>query len=335
MEPLLAPDRRYWWVNQNQTFRQEIDGGYLWSPKRKANGDRNRFYEFMREVAPGDLVFSFRDTRIQAIGVATDHCFEAPKPADFGEAGRHWNRIGWKVPVHWTMLSNRVRPAEHMATLASLLPTKYAPLRANGHGLQSVYLAELPEPMARELGRLIGPPASELVRGALLEDASRPLAGRARAELIEWEDHLEREILDAPTLSETERTALVRARRGQGRFRENVLRIERRCRVTGVERPEHLVASHCKPWRDCADAAERLDGENGLMLTPSIDHLFDRGFVTFEDAGRLLVSPRADPASLRRMGIDTAKPVNVGPFSEGQRRYLDAHRERVFLEVSR
>jgi hypothetical protein len=59
---------RYWWVNQNQTFRQEIDGGYLWSPKRNANGAKNTLYEFMREVAPGDLIFSFVDTRIVAIG---------------------------------------------------------------------------------------------------------------------------------------------------------------------------------------------------------------------------------------------------------------------------
>jgi putative restriction endonuclease len=49
---------RYWWVNQNQTYRHEIGGGYLWSPKRNANGARNPFYESMREVAPGDLVFS-------------------------------------------------------------------------------------------------------------------------------------------------------------------------------------------------------------------------------------------------------------------------------------
>ena len=55
---------RYWWVNQNQTYRHEVGGGYLWSPKRNANGARNPFYESMREVAPGDLIFSFMDTRI-------------------------------------------------------------------------------------------------------------------------------------------------------------------------------------------------------------------------------------------------------------------------------
>lgn len=61
---------RYWWVNQNQTYRHEIGGGYLWSPKRKANEQRNPFYESMREVAPGDVIFSFFDTRISALGIA-------------------------------------------------------------------------------------------------------------------------------------------------------------------------------------------------------------------------------------------------------------------------
>jgi hypothetical protein len=60
---------RYWWVNRNQTFRQEIDGGYLWSPKRNKNGNRNSFNEFMREVSPESIVFSFCDTRIAALGI--------------------------------------------------------------------------------------------------------------------------------------------------------------------------------------------------------------------------------------------------------------------------
>jgi putative restriction endonuclease len=61
---------RFWWVNQNQTFEQETRGGYLWSPKRKSNGARNLFlYEFMREVAPGDLVRSFQIRIIRTIGV--------------------------------------------------------------------------------------------------------------------------------------------------------------------------------------------------------------------------------------------------------------------------
>jgi len=85
---------RHWWVNQSQTFRHELAGGYLWSPKRKANGARNPFYESMREVSPGDVVFSFVDTHIVAIGIAQSYCWESPKPAEFGAAGQNWENVG-------------------------------------------------------------------------------------------------------------------------------------------------------------------------------------------------------------------------------------------------
>jgi len=100
-------------------------------------------------------------------------------------------------------------------------------------------------------------------------------------------------------------------------------------RVTRVDRPEHLVASHIQPWRH-SDNAARLAGENGLMLTPTVDHLFDKGFISFEGQGRLIVSPVADRASLLKMGIDPGTAINVGSFSQEQRRFLEFHRENVF-----
>jgi putative restriction endonuclease len=110
------------------------------------------------------------------------------------------------------------------------------------------------------------------------------------------------------------------------------MEIETRCRITGVTNPIHLRASHCKPWRD-SNNEERLDGENGLLLTPTIYHLFDRGFISFEDSGVLIVSPVADAPSLNRMGVATDRSVNVGTFTEGQKQFLDYHRESVLLEA--
>ena len=77
---------RYWWVNQNQTHRFEVRGNFMWSPQLNANGARNQFYENMREATPGDIVFSFYDTRIKAMGIVTGSAQVAPKP-DFGGAG--------------------------------------------------------------------------------------------------------------------------------------------------------------------------------------------------------------------------------------------------------
>lgn len=61
---------RSWWASQNQTFRHEVDGGYLWSPRQEGNQAKNPYCDFMREVAPGDGIFSFCGKRIPVIGVA-------------------------------------------------------------------------------------------------------------------------------------------------------------------------------------------------------------------------------------------------------------------------
>jgi hypothetical protein len=163
---------RYRRVNQNQTYRHEIAGGYLWSPKRNANKARNPFYESMREVAPGDIIFSFRDTRIAALGIARSYCYESPKPTEFGTAGSYWEAIVWKIDTSFRELNNRIHPKSHIGELRGLLPEKYSPLRANGDGLQSVYLAEVSRPFAWD-GRHHQPPSQW-----------QALAGPPRAKLL-------------------------------------------------------------------------------------------------------------------------------------------------------
>jgi putative restriction endonuclease len=319
---------RYWWVNQNQTFRHEIEGGFLWSPKRNANSARNPFYESMREVAPGDLIFSFVDTYILAVGIAQSYCWENPKPLEFGKAGENWENVGWKVKVSFAKLTSKIRPKDHIGILRPLLPNRYSPLQPSGNGLQSVYLTEIPTRLADVLIGLIG---QEL---APIAQAARNVKPIAADDLDMWERKQERDLLNDSTVPETDRIAIIRARIGQGLFKERVSKIESRCRITGVENPVHLVASHCKPWRDSTNE-ERLDGENGLLLTPSIDHLFDRGFIGFEDDGKLIVSPVAHSPSLQRMGLDTTKVINVGGFSSGQKQFLDFHRNAVLLQSAR
>jgi putative restriction endonuclease len=318
----------YWWVNQNQTYRHEVQGGYLWSPKRNANGARNPFYESMREVAPGDLIFSFMNTCILAIGIAQSYCWESPKPLEFGNSGQNWEDIGWRVKVHFTELANKVRPKDHIDVLRPLLPERYSPLQPNGNGLQSVYLTEVPTALAEVLTGLIGQEIAPIAQWA---SEMKPIAAD---DLDSWERRLEQGVVNDLSIPETDRLEIIKARKGQGLFKERVGMIESKCRITGVENPVHLVASHCKPWRDATNE-ERLNGENGLLLTPSIDHLFDRGFIGFEDNGRLIISPVAHHPSLQRMGIDATKAVNVGGFTSGQKQFLDFHRSAVLLQSIR
>jgi len=101
----------FWWVNQNQTYKEEVLGGFLWSPKANKNGAKNQFYSNMTLISPGDIVFSFCDARITAIGRVLGAAETKPKP-DFGTAGSNWNKEGWYVPVEYTELSSKVRPKD-------------------------------------------------------------------------------------------------------------------------------------------------------------------------------------------------------------------------------
>jgi putative restriction endonuclease len=324
---------RYWWVNQNQTFDHETRGGYLWCPQRKNDNTRNHFYECMREVAPGDLIFSFCDTYIRAIGVARSYCYPCPRPDEFGHVGHQWDKVGWRVDVSFSFREKPIRPREHMDRLGPLLPPIYAPLRSNGDGLQAVYLTGLPPAFALELAALVGADVLALAEGLRAQDIQPELIAAAKpAEGIAWEDEEQRRIEISP-IPETEKVTLILARRGQGLFRAGVRKIERACRITGVERFEHLRASHCLPWRASSNE-QRLDPENGLLLTPSIDHLFDEGFISFEGDGRLLISVVAHKESLSKMGVPVEAPFNAGAFTSGQRRYLEMHRDSVFKKAA-
>ena len=101
--------------------------------------------------------------------------------------------------------------------------------------------------------------------------------------------------------SATERDALTKARLGQGLFRQRVAEQEPICRVTGLARQEFLIASHIKPWREC-DHQERLDGANGLLLSPHVDKLFDRHWISFDRDGQLIWQHEAAGDALRCWG---------------------------------
>lgn len=320
--------RRYWWVNQNKTFKHEVGGNYMWSPKLKKDGRPMNAYENMRAVAPGDLVFSYHRGVFAAVGIATSTGYDCVVPPEFAAAGDLWRKDGWRVDVSFTRLTTEVAPKRHMATIRPLLPTRYSPLSVKDSGVQS-YLFEIPEPLAMHIAELVGPPAGELAkasRGELFKDPH--LAASPAAPIKEWEDHIQAEILKSP-IDKTEKRALITARVGQGRFKDNVWARESFCRVTGVSNGNHLIGSHIKPWRHCSND-ERLDGENGLLLTPSIDHLFDRGHISFKNNGSLLISPSADRESLAKMGVRDENSAIIKPFSEQQQEHLEFHRGRIF-----
>lgn len=130
---------------------------------------------------------------------------------------------------------------------------------------------------------------------------------------------------DLPRATEAER--LVVQRVGQDIFRNGLIDYwEGRCAITGLAVVELLRASHIKPWGDCETDAERLDVFNGLLLAPHLDAAFDRGFITVDDSGRVVVSTLLSHEPRGILGLEPG--LMVRQLHDHHRPYLEWHRNR-------
>jgi putative restriction endonuclease len=124
-----------------------------------------------------------------------------------------------------------------------------------------------------------------------------------------------------------EKAQIYRARIGQGEYRRNLLALCPFCPITLVSDDRLLIASHIKPWV-ASNAIEKIDPLNGFMLTPTFDRLFDRGFLSFTDDRRTILSPFLSNMTYSKLGISDNKIISLLPV-DGREAYLDYHRNNV------
>jgi len=298
----------YWWVNHKQTYKAEVGGGYIWSPLKNKNNSVNKSYTNLTETNIGDVVFSYADTQIKAIGMVKNRHEEAPVPEAFGSVGEQWSKDGYLVRIDWEVLNKSIKPKDFIDEIKAMLPSKYSPIQQNGNGNQGVYLTRISAELAEKLIEIINL-ENVYILPDLLED---------KKEVLENQEQQEIENLNIP---EQEKQQLIKARTGQGLYKRNLIKIEQTCRITGVSDLSFLIASHIKPWCK-SDNAEKIDGNNGLLLSPHVDKLFDKGFISFSDEGELLVKKEA-----AQIFTDwNLRKKNVGSFNRKQKEYLAFHR---------
>ncbi len=126
----------------------------------------------------------------------------------------------------------------------------------------------------------------------------------------------------------TERQGLVTSRVGQGWYRKAILeRWEYKCAVSGCELYDILIASHIVSWKESNDN-ERLDVDNGLLLSPNYDALFDKHLISFQDDGNILISKTLSKELLNKLGINgNEKILNL---TKGNSFYLEKHRTKFY-----
>ena len=127
----------------------------------------------------------------------------------------------------------------------------------------------------------------------------------------------------------TTRLSLAQARIGQGKYRQDLLqKWGHTCAVSGLTTSSVLRASHVKPWNRSSDT-ERLDPENGLLLSANLDALFDVGLISFADDGQMLIAKELESVERARLGLPGK--LRIQP-TMALRRYLKHHRTQLFAK---
>uniref|UniRef100_A0A6C0H0M9 HNH nuclease domain-containing protein n=1 Tax=viral metagenome TaxID=1070528 RepID=A0A6C0H0M9_9ZZZZ len=297
---------KYWTANQGKTYKEEITGGFLWAPKTNKAKQTSQFYTNVTLIKKDDIIFSLTNYGsglcINAVGKCIIEFYNCENPLNHNKG--EWINDGWRIDVKWEILETKPHIKQYFDRIESLLPIKYSPILKNGNAPQHCYVSAISDNLGNLFKELIGSQYNF-------------------EELIE--QNIINEIENRTDITITEKEQIIKSRIGQGIFRKNVLIKEPKCRISNISKLELLIASHIKPWKK-SNNHERLDGNNGLMLNPTVDKLFDKGFISFTDDGIILISNITEE-ELNSLGIDITK--NIGSFSKEQCIYLDYHRKNI------
>ncbi len=138
-------------------------------------------------------------------------------------------------------------------------------------------------------------------------------------------------ITNDTSIPETERTAIVQSRVGQGQFRKQLMdKYRGSCVITGINHPNLLVASHIKPWA-ASNNQERLQVDNGLLLSATYDRLFDSGLITFDKNGRIFLSSFIGAENEKKLHLQEGVQYPLLVNNKMQQ-FLEYHSDVVFVK---
>lgn len=127
-------------------------------------------------------------------------------------------------------------------------------------------------------------------------------------------------------ISNTEKETFVKCRIGQGVLKRKLLKKNHECKICSMSDESFLIASHIKPWSE-ADNNERLDENNAFLLCPNHDALFDKGYISFDDDGKILISQKLSNKTRDLLNINDGIVISL---TNENKVYLKWHRLNKF-----
>ncbi|MFJ8262741.1 HNH endonuclease [Rummeliibacillus sp. NPDC094406] len=302
----------YFLVFQNKSFKEEHKGGYLWAPQKNETGQTFHHWTDMKMIKKKDIIFNSFNGKLVSVLIAKEDCKEHERPTGLDQLDL-WEKDGWLVNAEYIDLEEPITYKDYMEDILRLQDKKYAPFNKSGRG-NTGYLFRVSEDLANFFFEIIkrtnGISSGKFQNGNDLQE-----------KIIK---QIENDLDSAITLDKTEKETIIKSRIGQSAFKKALLAKEKKCRLCGVTDEHFLVASHIKPWSE-SNNQERLDINNGLLLCPNHDALFDKGYISFDGEGKILIKESLDVTNKALLNINETMEIKM---NEQQQNYMKWHREK-------
>jgi hypothetical protein len=295
----------FFWVNLGTSYKEVAANKFLWAPAYTIgeNGKKktNAGWDSVQEVKAGDVIFCHLSGNIIYVAVALKDAYSAKRPAT--RTYDQWKEDGFQIDVDLTLLTPAVSVAGFKPTLIAIHNQNCSPaLFTKDGGTAQQYMVRLP----LGAGALILSYLGDMEINVCEKSSARRKGGKLT--------------------KGSNRETVTQARVGQGQFRDDVLSMwKNTCPVTSLSKPELLVASHIVPW-SLSNETEKIDPNNGFPFSPSVDKLFDKGYISFDDNGHMLIKTSAiDSHDLKLLGL--LPGAKIPGINKQQKAYLAMHRE--------
>jgi hypothetical protein len=290
----------YYWVNQGKTLKEESNGGYLWAPIKDKQGKTPYHWGTMNKLKQNDLVFNYSKGFIVGYCIIISNPYNAPIPSEFKDV--EWEDNGIMADANYIKFKSKISIIDFYNSCSSYLPEKYSPINnSNDVKANQGYLYEISDKVAEVI--------------LLLAEEDQLLENIRISKLSD-------RIFDITT-----RDSIVNTRILQGEFRRRILhKWKNQCAISGCTITSILIASHIIPWRE-ADNFQRVDIDNGILLAPNYDALFDKHLISFNEIGDIIISNTISKKDLKSLGITGTEKIKN--LSEGNIKYLKVHSSRL------
>lgn len=104
-----------------------------------------------------------------------------------------------------------------------------------------------------------------------------------------------------------------------------IYEFKNKCAICGMDNFGCLIASHILPYSQCINKEDMINSNNGLLLCPNHDALFDKKLISFDQIGHISISNKISKKTYDLLCISDSFALDPKILNNERKKYMNLH----------